>query len=329
MSIALAFVTAERPCSAQRLIRSARRFLGNIAIYVADQSMEIDGMSAFYDANRVNALRLSSQVSLSAARNALLRKISEDFVLLCEDSFVLGPCSAVDAAVTVLESLADIGVVGGRLHEIDDAGERVRIGEQYLQLDPWHRTFTTIPISHFAPAAQSVAGMDVYACDSVARFCILRRSVFLEGNQWDERIRSRGGHEDFLLNLKRNAKWRVVYLPSMAALEVRSGPEDADGWTDFLEKWEISRVLQIGPGTHEVGDVTDAHDNNTSGPQDPDDIDGALKSSGRTAPQVDAASALFELHSRSREIAVATAARRINQTSLRSLLEQATDSSAL
>ena len=157
MNIAIAFVTIERPHAAQRLIRSARRFLGDLPIYVADQSAQIDAMSAFYELNRVNVVRMPFDSGLAASRNALVREIKEDFFLLCDDDFVLGPCSNVDDAVAVLENAADIAVVGGRLHDYDDAGERVRNWEMYFQYDRRNRSFTAIPIYNYSPVVRSVA----------------------------------------------------------------------------------------------------------------------------------------------------------------------------
>jgi glycosyltransferase involved in cell wall biosynthesis len=255
--LAIAFVTIERPHAAQRLILSARRFLGDLPIYVADQSATIDTMSAFYERNQVNVIRMPFDSGLAASRNALVREIKENFFLLCDDDFVLGPCSNVDDAMTVLENATDLAVVGGRLHDYHDGCEHVRNWEMYFQYDRHNRSFTAIPIYNYSPQVRSVAGIDVYLCDAVMNFCVFRKSVFSDCIRWDDRIKINGEHEDFFLNLKLNSQWKVAYLPSMAALHHRSIAAGSyqsalrsrqEGWTYFLEKWGIDQHLEIGTG---------------------------------------------------------------------------------
>jgi hypothetical protein len=267
VSIALGFVTAEKPYSAQMLIRSARRFLGNIEVYVVDQSFEIEAMAGFYEATRVNVLRLPPQIRLHAALNTMLREIGEEFVLLCDDNLVLGPCSAVEEAMKVLEKQPDVGVVRGQLHEID--------------------------------VYEPMSGANLYAGDSAANFCILRRCAFLEGGQWDEPMRPGGENSDFFLNLMRNTKWRIVYLPSLAALKVRAGPEyagEATAAADVNDEFALKGAEGFFTGVNRRGS---------------------------TARRADVVSAETEVHPFAAETASAAAIQ--NRTSLSSLLEQSAD----
>ena len=261
MSVALAFVTIERPHCAQRLVLSARRFLGDISIYVADQSADVTAMRSFYKAHDVHVVRMPFDAGLAASRNALFRAIQEKFVLLCDDDFVLGPCSVPADAISVLENAADIGVVGGRLHDYDGASEHVRNWEMFFQYDRRHRSFTATPIYNYAPLVRSVRGIDVYLCDAVLNFCVFRRSIFSKTVQWDELIKINGEHEDFYLNLKLNTDWKVGYLPTMAALHCHQ-PSSAlyktrlrsrqQGWQRFLQKWDLDQHLEIGTGTRNL-----------------------------------------------------------------------------
>ena len=162
----------------------------------------------------------------------------------------------------MLDGAPDIAVVGGRLHDVDEHGERVRNWEMYFQYD-WHNgTFTAIPIYNYAPNTRSVAGIEVFICDAVLNFCVFRRSIFSDRVHWDEAIKINGEHEDFYLNLKRNTDWKVTYLPSLAALHcqppaaggyassLRSRPQ---GWHYFLTKWRLDQHLEIGTGVRPLG----------------------------------------------------------------------------
>ena len=222
-------------------------------------------MRDFYQAMRVNVVRMAFDSGLAASRNALVREIREDYFLLCDDDFVLGPCSNVDDAVSVLENASDIAVIGGRLHDVDHAGERVRNWEMYFQYDRRNRSFTAIPIYNYSPVVRSVANIDVYVCDAVLNFCIFRKSVFSDHVKWDEHIKINGEHEDFYLNLKLNTKWQVAYLPTMAALHCQpvatggyktSLRNRQQGWRYFLEKWEIDQHLEVGTGVRGLGQPT-------------------------------------------------------------------------
>ena len=167
MRVALGVVTIERPHAVARLIRSARRRWPDMPIYVADQSANIDALRGFYAEYRVNVVRMPFDAGLGASRNALVGAIGEEFFLLCDDDFVLGGQTCIDQAVAVLDGATDIAVVGGRLHDLDERGERVRNWEMFFHHDPRHRTFTAIPIHYYAPLARWVAGVEIFMCDAV------------------------------------------------------------------------------------------------------------------------------------------------------------------
>ena len=57
-SLALAFATIERPQVAQRLVRSVRKYFGDMPIYVADQSRQVTAIASFYEGYDVRLLRM-------------------------------------------------------------------------------------------------------------------------------------------------------------------------------------------------------------------------------------------------------------------------------
>jgi GT2 family glycosyltransferase len=276
--VALAIVTIERPHAVARLVRSARRLWPDMRIYVADQSANIDAMNDFYFSQRVNVVRMPFDAGLAASRNALVNAADEEFLLLCDDDFVLGAETGIEQAIAVLDAAADIAVVGGRLHDLDERGERVRNWEMFFHYDPRHRTFTAIPIYNYTPVARTFAGINVFMCDAVLNFCVFRRSIFCDGVRWDDAIKINGEHEDFYLNLKLNTDWKVGYLPSLAALHsptVAAGRYRSrlrgrqTGWEYFRTKWNIEQHVEIGTGVRPVSGLvrdwfSDRGEKNTS-----------------------------------------------------------------
>jgi GT2 family glycosyltransferase len=149
-SLALAFATIERPQVAQRLVRSVRKYLGNMPIYVADQSRQVTAIAGFYERYHVRLLRMPYDVGVTASSNRLALGIEEDYFVLCDDDFVLGPQTRFDDALHILRAHPDIGVVGGKLYDFGWNEEWVRNWELFLEYDRQHKILLSIPIYDLA-----------------------------------------------------------------------------------------------------------------------------------------------------------------------------------
>jgi GT2 family glycosyltransferase len=256
MRWSIAFVTMDRPAAAQRFVRSARRRFPDVPICVADQSVASDAMLEFYEAERVTVVRMPFDAGLSASRNALIDAMDVDYVALCDDDFVLGPSSSFESAIEVLEADPRLGVVGGMLHDLDEAGERIRNWEVFFDRDERHGRFTVTPIYYYPALARQVAGHTLYACDAVLNFAVCRMAMFADGLRWDDRIKINGEHEDFYLAVKTHSRFEVAYLPSMAALHQpapRHGRHAVlrarhEGRRVFMDKWGVTSHVELGTG---------------------------------------------------------------------------------
>lgn len=263
-SLALAFATIERPQVAQRLIRSVRKYFPDLAIYVADQSRQIDAASGFYESHGVNLIRMPYDAGVTASRNQLALTISEDFFILCDDDFVFGPQTDFRDALHILAACPEIGVVGGRLHDFAWGEESIRNWEMFLEYDKKQKILFSIPIYELAPRARELGGIRYYLCDAVLNFALFRRSMFSEGVRWDERFKSNGEHEDFYLNLKVNSPYLVAYLPTMVAYHhhpeeyrayISRLRERNEGWKRFFEKWGLEQHIEFGLGVRTLDDL--------------------------------------------------------------------------
>jgi hypothetical protein len=184
MRWAIAFVTMERPTAAQRFVQSARRVFPDAPMYVADQSRTLGFMAEFYEAERVTVVRMPFDAGLSASRNALVEAMDVDYFALCDDDFVLGPATSFGSAINVLEEDAELGVVGGLLHERDGEIERIRNWEMFFDHDEStadsRRRYTTIRRSRGTSPAdrlplRRVMNFAVFAGDVLFR-CALGRT---------------------------------------------------------------------------------------------------------------------------------------------------------
>jgi GT2 family glycosyltransferase len=262
-SLALAFTTFQRPHVAQRLIRSVRRRFPEMPIYVADQSRFVEAMTTFYANQNVKLIRMDYDAGVCASRNKLVEAIAEEYFLLCDDDFIFGTDTDFSEAVRILEAYPDIGIVGGRLYDLDGSSDHIRRWELFFHYDIRNRIFTSVPIDRYAPSVRELGGIRFFLCDAVLNFALFRRSLFSSGIHWDERFKSNGEHEDFFLNLKTHSHWRVAYLPTMTAFhhhptEYKSYfarlRQRTEGWKLFMEKWGIDQHLEIDYGLRTTDD---------------------------------------------------------------------------
>ena len=257
MRWSIAFVTMDRPDAAQRFVRSARRLFPDVPIYVADQSAALAAMREFYEAERVTLVRMPFDAGLSASRNALVEAMDVDYFALCDDDFVLGPSSSFESAIEVLEADRGLGVVGGMLHDLDQAGERIRNWEVFFDHDERHGRFTVTPIYNYPPLVRRAAGRTLFACDAVLNFAVFRMAMFADGLRWDHRIeierRARGllpGPQDALARTEwpTSRPWRRCTSPSRGTAGMRHCGRGARDATPSCGQWGVTAHVEIGTG---------------------------------------------------------------------------------
>lgn len=233
-------------------------------IYVVDDGRIDEDRARLYE--RLEALgheiiRLPFDVGASAARNMGLRQVSEPFVLRMDDDFVFTPRTRVDRMLEVLDRDERVGAVsdlevqrhGGRglpAGEVSDAqGTLAQVGTTLwkvpLKLEnvPWRR-----------------AGEVRYApCEFCRNFLLIRREL-LDHLRWDYRLKIRGEHIDFMLQIVRQSDWELAFTPD--SQHVHAGPSLKDqpetyaefryrdgGFLDILySKWGFRKIMIDRPG---------------------------------------------------------------------------------
>lgn len=264
--LALVFATIDRPNAVQRLINSVHHFYPEMKIYVADQSCPSEYMKEYYRDMSVNITWMPHDAGVGASRNAAVKKVKEQYFLLCDDDFIFIPETKFENALKILNQKGDISVVGGKLIDVDHKLNYERRSHRYWELffeyDIKNKFLLTVPIEKFSPRSDYCEGISFYHCDAVMNFSIFRRSIFNETIKWDEQFKSNGEHKDFYLNMKMNSHCQVVYLPSMVAehnhpilnnySELRNR---SLGWYLFMKKWGLEQHLELGLGLRTIANV--------------------------------------------------------------------------
>jgi len=209
-TVALAVSTIGRPAVVQRFIRSVRQYFPDLPIYVAEQSLHVDEMTPFYEANDVRVVRMPFDAGICASRNRLVDEIVEDYFVVCDDDFEFWPETDFTDALAILENRPDIAIVGGRLSYTEHIEEILdQHWEMYFEYDRKNRVFMAVPIINFSPVRHFLRDIEFFLCDAVLNFAVFRRSIFNDVVRWDEQFKSNGEHEDFYLNLKVNTSHKV------------------------------------------------------------------------------------------------------------------------
>lgn len=264
--VALVIPTIERPLAVQRLVRSARRHLPELKIYVGDQSHPDPFMQEFYRENDVTLIGLPYDCGVADARNRIVEHIKEEYFLLCDDDFVLTEDTSIDDARVILMAAPDVGVVGGKLVDAVTGGKTAsyvdRLYEMHFFHDVANRLLVSVPLHMFAPEPRMIAGLLCYPCDALLNFALFRTAMFSPSIRWDARFKSDGEHEDFYLNLKTNSAWSAVYLPTMVAEHERPASvgyqrkrQRTGGWSGMMRKWGIDQYLEYGAGLRTCAEI--------------------------------------------------------------------------
>jgi GT2 family glycosyltransferase len=227
-------------------------------IYVlddGDSDAERDALYADLEKQGHCVLRFPFDIGASAARNAGLQYVSEPYLLRMDDDFVFTPETRLDRMLAVLEADSTIGGLSGleiQRHE----GRGVTPGETSTgqgYTEQIGRTLWKIPAALSTIQWQRSAGVRFAPCDFCRNFLLLRREL-LDEVRWDDRLKIRGEHIDFMLQIVRNTEWQLAFTPdSFHELAGPSAPEQPSDYQGFRyrdggyrsilrEKWGFDRL---------------------------------------------------------------------------------------
>jgi GT2 family glycosyltransferase len=185
--------TFQRPDALQRLLASIRRFYPGIAVVVADDSEQPldpvpDGVTCYrhfpFDS-----------LGVSAGRNAAIREVETEFVLVCDDDMVLGRKTDVGKMLrTVRETRFDLVSCRWMDHE---PWRSIRRG--YRRYEGTLEVADGTLVHHYGATRGEIDGLPVF--DIVHQFFVAPTEL-VRANPWDERFKVAGEHVAFFLALK-------------------------------------------------------------------------------------------------------------------------------
>jgi len=177
-------------------------------LYIADDGGTTDEKDYRYgklQAKGHEIIRLPFNCGISVGRNEIIKRITEDYLLMMDDDIVLQDSESIKHMKAVLDSSDDIGICSGILtakngeylgNENYQKGLRFELDRGLLFRYPAHREI------HKADGS-----MYVFA-DQVVNFFLAKRAVFND-TRWDNRIKVEWEHIDFFLQLK-ETRWKAV-----------------------------------------------------------------------------------------------------------------------
>jgi len=224
-------------------------------IYVADDSKITDDKAYRYyklehRGHRViKTPELPFNSGISIGRNAIIKEITEEYVLMMDDDIQLVDSDSVKKMMAVLESADDIGLVAGQLfHENGEPWG----GPEYtkgLRLEKDRGLLYRYPTEK---KYHSRNGTKYIYADQVVNFFLAKRQIFND-IMWDEQIRIEYEHMDFFLRLK-ETKWRAVACLGAQAMHTKSRHDTEYNFfrrsiaSDYFhKKHDITRVINRYP----------------------------------------------------------------------------------
>ncbi len=241
-----------RPEETKKTIISLKAYCPNCKIYIADQDDPSADMFNFYEQYNVEYYFIPFDCGLSYARNFLIKKIEEPYIMWGDNDFVFDKENNIYKAIDLLKSKKNIGVVGGSVYK----DEKMLHYERILMYDKEHGILVYIPLELTDPIEYKHKRAEYYYCDLTFNYAIARREVFDNKKiRWNENVKVRYEHSDLFLKLKLYSEYDIVYFPNMKVNHVhldtdryknyRNRKEDA---LKFSEYWDLRMNFTIGKG---------------------------------------------------------------------------------
>jgi glycosyltransferase involved in cell wall biosynthesis len=209
-------------------------------LYIADQGLFDLEKDEYYtrlkdEGHKVFYLPFNS--GLSYARNYLVSKTKEPFILVIDDDFEFTDETNIQNFIYILNSRPALGVVGGKLKNRGDYHFRIcRMNNKfyYLKLYPkeWYYTLNTYLIKPIR----------FWYSDIVLNFAMYKREVF-NSHSWDNDLKL-AEHTYFFWVLKQLKKWNVAFTDTAIALH-QSDENNSKIYNDFRRQINTSVGLDL------------------------------------------------------------------------------------
>jgi len=219
-------------------------------LYIADDGRISHQKEYLYQQLERNGhvvIRLPFGSGISVGRNAIVSRVTEDYILILDDDILLTNGKAIENMKKVLDSDDEIGIVSGLLRNEPDGN--FYVNENYnkgLILNVKDKTLFRYPSKK---EIHQVDGVYFLYADQVPNFFLARREVF-DDVKWDNRIKVEYEHMDFFLSLMKHSGWKVAVCLDSETIHMRSKPDleylrhrRQASPVYFYQKWDINSVI--------------------------------------------------------------------------------------
>lgn len=214
-------------------------------LYIADDGRMTDRKEALYkklnDEGHV-VVMLAFNSGISVGRNALLKVVREDYVLLLDDDTCIKDSESLRRMRACLDADADLGLVAAVLKRESGAWFGPQAYSFGLRFDWRDDLLVRLP----AAKDEKKAGEVTYRiADQVPNVFLAKREVFDEV-RWDDRIKIEYEHMDFFLRLKKTSWKAGVCLDAQAVHFVSEPPAEYTRYRHTAPKDYFYRKHGIG-----------------------------------------------------------------------------------
>jgi hypothetical protein len=206
-SVTFGVTAFERPRHLERLVASIRRFYPAARVIVADNGRQKAVLNEAAAGGHVEVLDLPYDCGLSAARHALVQRLTTPYFLLLEEDFVFTAETTIEPLVDILDHDGQLGAVGGSVR-VNGA-----VHDYAIDLSVFRGTLEGAAAR--GPLRFSPGGTPYRLCDQHNNFGLWRREMLLEPDHSWLGLPKVGEHAAYFWRIKLAGRWRVAHAPTV------------------------------------------------------------------------------------------------------------------
>jgi GT2 family glycosyltransferase len=190
------------------------RFQPFFKIYIGDQGEQNEEKTVFYNKLKDlghNILLLPYNSGLSYARNKLIKKTKEPYILVIDDDYTFTEKTHLEPFFRLLLEKEDVGIVGGALADRTTVPTHILVDVQKNNANCI--TYISKPLIYQQSLQTKIQKtFRFFQSELVPNFFMAKREVF-EDIQWDKELRL-AEHSDYFLRLK-ETKCKTLFTPDV------------------------------------------------------------------------------------------------------------------
>jgi len=234
----------------KKCILSLKEHCPFIKVYVADQDAPTDEMIAFYKENNVNYYFVEYDLGLSNARNFLVKKIKEPYLMWGDNDFIFTEKNNILKAMKILNKDKKLGFVGGSII----LKGTVQHYERELFYDKEKGILVYVPLELTDPEVQTIGNLEYYYTDLTFNYVLCKTKTIKQNKElrWNKNLKVSYEHTDMFLRIKLYSDFKVAYFPDMTVIHEPIRTKDYNQFRTrpqcgkiFGDSWNLKMALGV------------------------------------------------------------------------------------